>query len=272
MRALNTHDPCAESFSRNLLDLGNGVHHVNEEVECMIELSHSFCCSVSNREILFDRVFPNFHMNNIDPEWLCGRAILAPTNAIANELNDWILSRVPQASEHLYRSIDTLIDPDQAIHFPSEFLNSLEPSGYPPHRLKLKIGSPIILLRNIDPPRLCNGTRMIVSSLRRNMIEAIISNGTHKGERVFVPRIPLKHEKDVVHFKRLQFPVRLAYAMTINKSQGQTLRVAGIDLTSPCFSHGQFYVACSRVGRPSDLFILSQRGIAKNIVYHEALR
>lgn len=272
MRVHNTHDPCAECFSKNLLDLGNGIHHVNEEIECMVELSSSFCKVVDNRESLFENVFPSFRLNNTDPEWLCGRAILAPTNAIANDLNDWILSQVPNVSEHLYKSIDTVIDPDQAIHFPSEFLNSLEPSGYPPHNLKLKAGSPIILLRNIDPPRLCNGTRMIVSSLRRNMIEAIISNGAHKGERVFVPRIPLKHEKDVVHFKRLQFPVRLAYAMTINKSQGQTLKVAGVDLTSPCFSHGQLYVACSRVGQPSNLFILSPRGIAKNIVYHEALR
>lgn len=187
MRVHNTHDPCAESFSKNLLDLGNGVHHVNEEIECMVEMG-SFCKTVDNRESLFDSVFPNFRVNNTDPEWLCGRAISAPTNAITNDLNDWILSQVPNVREHLYKSIDTVIDLDQAIHFPSEFLNSLEPSGYPPHNLKLKAGSLIILLRNIDPPRLCNGTRMIVSSLRRNMIEAIISNGAHKGERVFVPR------------------------------------------------------------------------------------
>ncbi|XP_064117691.1 ATP-dependent DNA helicase PIF6-like [Macrobrachium nipponense] len=73
-------------------------------------------------------------------------------------------------------------------------------------------------------------------------------------------------------FKRLQFPVRLAFAMTINKAQGQSLRVAGINLEQPCFSHRQLYVACSRVGSPEHLFILSLEGKTKNIVYQKALQ
>ena len=71
--------------------------------------------------------------------------------------------------------------------------------------------------------------------------------------------------------KRLQFPVRLSFAMTINKSQGQTLKIAGLDLTLPCFSHGQLYVGCSRVGSPQNLFILAPNGKTRNIVYPEAL-
>ena len=51
-------------------------------------------------------------------------------------------------------------------------------------------------------------------------------------------------------FKRLQFPVRLAFAITINKARGQSLSVAGINLEIP---HGQLYVACSRVETPKDL-------------------
>ena len=58
-------------------------------------------------------------------------------------------------------------------------------------------------------------------------------------------------------FKRLQFPIRLAFAMTINKSQGQSLKVCGLNLEHSCFSHGQLYVACSRVGRPSALFVFA---------------
>ncbi|XP_064120169.1 uncharacterized protein LOC135224776 [Macrobrachium nipponense] len=73
-------------------------------------------------------------------------------------------------------------------------------------------------------------------------------------------------------FKCLQFQVRLAFAMTINKAQGQSLRVAGINLEQPCFSHGQLYVACSRVGSLERLFILSPEGKTKNIVYQKALR
>jgi hypothetical protein len=52
---------------------------------------------------------------------------------------------------------------DPHNHYPSEFLNTLTPNGLPPHMLKLKIGCPVILLRNIDPTGgLCNGTRLVV--------------------------------------------------------------------------------------------------------------
>ena len=73
-------------------------------------------------------------------------------------------------------------------------------------------------------------------------------------------------------FKRLQFPIRLAFAMTINKSQGQSLKVAGINLERPCFSHGQLYVACSRVDTPKNLFIFATQGKTKNVVYKRALQ
>lgn len=73
-------------------------------------------------------------------------------------------------------------------------------------------------------------------------------------------------------FKRLQFPVRLAFAVTINKAQGQSLTVAGVDPTEPCFSHGQLYVALSRVGTPSGLFVYAPDRRTKNVVYIDALR
>jgi ATP-dependent DNA helicase PIF1 len=42
-------------------------------------------------------------------------------------------------------------------------------------------------------------------------------------------------------FKRLQFPVKVSFAITINKAQGQTFKYVGIDLRTECFSHGQLY-------------------------------
>ncbi|CAK1588385.1 unnamed protein product [Parnassius mnemosyne] len=60
---------------------------------------------------------------------------------------------------------------------------------------------------------------------------------------------------------------RLAFAMTIDKSQGQTLSVCGLDLGTPCFSHGQPYMACSHVGKPSSLFVLAKNGLTKSIVH-----
>jgi len=60
--------------------------------------------------------------------------------------------------------------------------------------------------------------------------------------------------------------------MTINKSQGQTMSIFGIDLENMCFSHEQLYVACSRVGKPSSLFVYTPQGLTKNIVHQLALR
>lgn len=74
-----------------------------------------------------------------------------------------------------------------------------------------------------------------------------------------------------IQFKRLQFPVRLAFAFTINKSQGQTLKIAGINLENECFSHGQLYVACSRVGNPKNLIIYTPNSQTKNVVYKKAI-
>ena len=72
-------------------------------------------------------------------------------------------------------------------------------------------------------------------------------------------------------FKRLQFPIRLAFAITINKAERQSLELYGLYLHTDCFSHGQLYVACSRVGNPDNLFIYTETGTTKNIVYPQVL-
>ena len=141
----------------------------------------------------------------------------------------------------------------------------------PSHNLILKVGSPIMLLRNLDAPRLCNGTRLCVKSLMPHVIESTILTGCSKGEDVFIPRIPMIPSDMPFEFKRLQFPVRLAFAMSINKAQGQSLKVAGISLETPCFSHGQLYVACSRVGTGKNLFVFAPDGKTRNVVYESAL-
>lgn len=119
---------------------------------------------------------------------------------------------------------------------------------------------------------LCNGTRLTIKTMQSNLIEATIITGTYKGTDVLLPRIPMIPTDLPFEFKRLQFPIRLAFAMTINKSQGQSLQVCGLNLSNPCFSHGQLYVGCSRVGKPSDLFIFAPNGKTKNIVYPRALQ
>ena len=72
-------------------------------------------------------------------------------------------------------------------------------------------------------------------------------------------------------FKRLQFAIRLASEITINKEQGQSLELCGLYLHTDCFSHGQSYVACSTVGNPDNIFIYTETGTTKNIVYPQIL-
>lgn len=166
------------------------------------------------------------------------------------------------------------VEEENVVHYPTEFLNSLELPGLPPHNLQLKVGVTIIMLRNINQPRLCNGTRLAVKNLMANVIEATILTGKFKGEDVLIPRIPMKPSDMPFEFRRLQFPVRLAFAMTINKSQGQSFGVCGVNLKYQVFSHGQLYVACSRIGKPSVLYVFTNNtdSKTKNVVYHRALQ
>ena len=105
-----------------------------------------------------------------------------------------------------------------------------------------------------------------------NLIEATILTGPFEGEAVLIPHIPMIPTDLPFQFKRLQFPIRLAFAITINKAQGQSLEKCGIDPNADCFSHGQLYVACSRVVKPDNLYICSDNLTAKNVVYSQVLR
>ncbi|KIH61447.1 hypothetical protein ANCDUO_08283 [Ancylostoma duodenale] len=259
----------AQSFARQLLRLGDGDFPVDPDTD-LISFPSDFCNLTESPGELIVKVFPDITNNFGNHQWLCDRAILAPMNDGVNKINTEIQNQFPGPAA-TYESIDTVVDREQAVCYPTEFLNSLKPPGMPPHRLVLKVGSPIMLLRNMDPPKLCNGTRLCVKNLMPNVIEATILTGKAKGEDVFIPRIPMIPTDMPFDLKRLQFPVRLAFAVTLNKAQGQSLQVASINLETPCFSHGQLYVACSRVGTPKQLYIYAPDGKTRNIVHPNAL-
>ncbi|XP_037906166.1 uncharacterized protein LOC119648475 [Hermetia illucens] len=153
---------------------------------------------------------------------------IAAKNKDVDDLN-YIIQNDIIGTMHLFKSIGCLTNEDEATNYPTEFLNSLDMPGLPPHNLRLKVGSIGIMLRNIKPPKLCNGMRLVVSKLN-NVIYATILKGKFEGEEVLIPRIPMIPTDMPFEFKRLQFPIRLAFAMTINKSQRQSLKVCGLNL------------------------------------------
>lgn len=203
---------------------------------------------------IVNAIYLDFNRKFCDPAYLADRAILTPTNELTDTVNDYVVSLV-QGQEKEYLS-SVSIAKSTGLHeaydllYPVEFLNSINGNNFPHHRITLKEGVPIMLLQNLNQSAgLCNGTKLIVTALAEWSIEARIMNGRHKNQSFIIPRITLSMKSNKCPFvlQRRQYPVKVCYGMTINRSQGQTLSAVGVYLKRPVFTHGQLYVTISRV-------------------------
>ena len=284
MRVRASGNQVLEQFDQWTLGIGNGLAadsgYVTIPSEMLTEIKpntkeESWREAQSMKEFA-QKVFPDIKANYDTPGWFEGRTILAPTNKEVDSINDMMQDSLPGTGVKL-SSADTLENPADAFRFNTEYLNTLKPNGFPSHMLDIKPGMPLMLLRNINPRQgLCNGTRLM---FRRAVNNKLLECRIVGSDRVvLIPRITFipKPGEYPFEWQRRQFPVRPAFAITINKSQGQTLRNVGVWLRGQVFGHGQLYVACSRVSSPGQLkfAVMGEPGEklgARNVVFHEVL-
>ncbi|KAK4516578.1 Chitinase 2 [Mucor velutinosus] len=138
---------------------------------------------------LLATVFPNISNSSTIDQYFAKRVILTPKNQDVAVINNLLLDNLP-GRKFTYYSYDQVCDSQFRMQVPLELLNSIESGSLPPHGLVLRAGSPIMILRNLDPSAgLCNGTKLIVKPLGVRIIEATIVTGPKAGDVVYIPRI-----------------------------------------------------------------------------------
>ncbi|XP_023751068.2 uncharacterized protein LOC111899444 [Lactuca sativa] len=134
-------------------------------------MSIPYTDKTNSLDVLIDVIFPYLQSNSADSKFIISRAILSTKNESIDETNNKLIERF-SGEKKFYYSFDVPED-DKNNLYPMEYLNSLNVSGIPPHYLRLKIGCPVILLRNIDPSNgLCNGIGLICRAFQQNVIDA----------------------------------------------------------------------------------------------------
>ncbi|KAA6372491.1 MAG: putative ATP-dependent DNA helicase PIF1 [Streblomastix strix] len=237
----------SEEFSFFLMQIENGT--IQQDKNEMIDIPN-ICMSQEN---LIKDVFGNEILNTNQQ---ANDVILRTTNSDSNDINDCALRLLKD------------------VH------NNFTPAALPLYILNVKIGASVMLLRNMNIKLgLCNGRRLKIIVIKPSVIQCNFLTGPTAGTVVFVPKMDITSTDTDYRFilHRHQFPLKLCYAMNINKSQGQTLNKVGIHLKQFVFTHGQLYAALSRCRKMNDLKIFSadsknkQINKMKNVVFKEAL-
>lgn len=227
-----------------------------------------------------------FGTGQLDDATLESSVILAPKNDAVAAINQHVRNLLPGpavtfvGSSHLVpyeegppqpgRGAPAVNSDFAGLGALQEEVQGLNRGKMPPHRLVVKVGSVVMLLKNFSKSQgLCNGTRMRVIAMGKNaMCLRRITPFAGRRDCVWFPKMWMRCDDFKLggSVQRYQFPVSPAFAMSINKGQGQTFQRVGVFLLRPCFSHGQFYVAVSRVTSGDGLKVLVVRGADQGIL------
>jgi ATP-dependent DNA helicase PIF1 len=226
-------------------------------------------------------VHPNLERGEESTAEAARCAIASPFNAVVDQHNAACLARFPGRAIDLNATHELPPElSDVAALATEEHLASIKTSGVPNAELTLKVGCLAMCMRNLLPQLgIQNGTLVKILKISDYVIQ-VQTLPTEPGVRpvkASIPRILFTMKTGTLTFFRRQFPLRLAYARTINKMQGATITRLGLDLRNAVFSHGQLYVALSRVKTRNDVKILAsfpphgERITLHNIVYRSLL-
>ena len=269
------------NFARWQLEVGHGQH--TDEPSLSITLPEHFHCPENSVDSLINSIYPDIHLPNHPNQYFSESIILSSLNKKVNELNETVLAKFPGPAR-LFPSIDFIPNSEQLgennpmLNYPVEYLNEINSGTLPLAKLELKIGCPVMVLKNLDATNgVCNRSRGILTRYSNRVLEVKLLTGEHAGQTVFIPRIANQpgEDENSFSFTRQQFPIRVCFSIMINKSQGQSAKFMGLDLRSPAFTHGQFYVAVSRVTSVSNIKAIWTEGVeeakTQNVVYKEVL-
>ena len=208
--------------------------------------------TISDKEAALNWLFPN----GFDPDSMHLKAILCSTNAIVDEWNA-VIQGLNQNQIFEYRSKDTVDGIDDPNNYLANMINDSvlqryhQPGVAPNNILRLKVNDICMVMRNINrKDGLVKNLRVKIVALHVNCIRVCTLKPGLSRRYYNIPRIrftiTLPYGRSM-KMERKQFPLRLAYCITYNKSQGQEFESALVDIRNNPFMHGHLYVALSRI-------------------------
>jgi hypothetical protein len=238
----------------------------------LIQVPHAaFVCE---KESVVDSVYPDLRGAGLSLSQ--PRCILVCTNKQKDDWNSYVQSHFPGNSTRLPAGHVV-----RRGNLSEEEMQNMSKQSVPSGVLELKVGDVCLVISPVcvEEGGICNNTRVRIEAIHPNLKVIRVKPIGPNSSSYWLPRRWYRNVDMGKHgvIDRLQFQLQLAFAMTVHKAQGQTLDFAALDCTSPCFAHGQLYVALSRVRRSDSIVFYNSRVengagvVCLNIVYRSLL-